>query len=300
MDLPATRAQWPPLPLAAWQPTYDTLHLWTQIVGKLTLAQCPMVNHFWQVPFHVAARGLVTPPIPYGSRTFEVLFDLVDHNLYVQTSDGDRKVMPLFARSVADFYRELMALLGALGIVIPIIPRPVEIPDPIPFEQDERHASYDRDAVARFFRVLAQVEVIFRDFRGRFIGKSSPVEFYWGTFDLAVSRFSGRRAPPRPSADRILRESYSHELISGGFWPGGGVVPEPAFYAYAAPEPEGFASAPVRPRPAHYEPGLREFILGYDDVRRADDPRAMILDFLQSTYDAGADLGRWDRPALER
>jgi hypothetical protein len=291
---------WPPLPLAAWQPTYATLHMWTQIVGKLLVEQSPLVNHWWHVPFFVTPRGLTTPPIPYGNRTFDVLFDFADHNLYVRASDRRTKIMPLLPRSVADFYREFMALLRALDVEIHIYEKPVEVPDPIPFAEDERHASYDPDAASRFFRVIEQANMVFKEFRGRFIGKSSPVQFYWGSFDLAVTRFSGRRAPPRPGADAITREAYSHELWSGGFWPGGGAVTEPAFYAYAAPEPQGFSMARIRPREARYEPKLSEFILRYDDVRAADVPKQAILEFFQSTYEAAATLGNWDRAALER
>jgi hypothetical protein len=291
---------WPPLPLNAWQDTYATLHMWTQIVGKVRLALCPLVNHFWEVTLYVSARGLTTSPIPYERGIFEIEFDFLHHNLVIQTSEGPSKTIPLAPRSVADFYKEFMAALASLDIHVKIWPMPQEVPNPIPFDKDFTHASYDRDAVSRFWHALISVDTIFKEFRGRFIGKDSPVHFFWGSFDLAVTRFSGRRAPERKGADPITRESYSHEVISAGFWPGGGDIKGAAFYVYAAPEPEGFSKSKVLPAQAFYHPQMKEFLLMYDDVRQAPSPRTMLLDFLQSTYEAGANLGKWDRAALER
>ncbi|HWE29210.1 MAG TPA: DUF5996 family protein, partial [Polyangia bacterium] len=277
---------WPALPLGAWQDSYATLHMYTQIVGKLRLGLCPPENQYWHVPFYVTARGLTTSPIPYGDRTFEIHFDFIDHALVILTSDGDSRRLALVPQSVADFYAATMRALGELGIDARISDRPVEVPDPIPFTRDTAHCAYDGDAVRRFFEVLRRVDIVFKEFRGRFIGKSSPVHFFWGSFDLAVTRFSGRAAPPRPDADKITRHSYNQEVVSVGFWPGGGGVDGAAFYAYAAPEPPGFAAARVRPAAAFYHPQLKEFILRYDDVRQAADPRALILDFAESTYEA--------------
>jgi hypothetical protein len=291
---------WPPLPLDAWQDTYATLHMWTQIVGKVRLALCPLLNHFWEVTLYVSARGLTTSPIPYERGIFEIEFDFLHHNLVIQTSEGPSKTIPLAPRSVADFYKEFMAALASLDIHVKIWPMPQEVPNPIPFDKDFTHASYDRDAVSRFWHALISVDTIFKEFRGRFIGKDSPVHFFWGSFDLAVTRFSGRRAPERKGADPITREAYSHEVISAGFWPGGGDIKGAAFYAYAAPEPEGFSNSKVLPAQAFYHPQMKEFLLMYDDVRQAPSPRTMLLDFLQSTYEAGANLGKWDRAALER
>jgi len=291
---------WPDLPLAAWQDTYDTLHMWTQIVGKIRKTLTPLVNHWWNVTLYVTSRGLTTSPIPYGDGTFEILFDFIDHNLLIQTSDGATKVIKLAPKSVADFYRETMAALASLGIHVTIHATPDEVPNPIPFAEDHTHKSYDLEYVHRFWRILVTVDCIFKEFRGRFLGKCSPVHFFWGSFDLAVTRFSGRRAPERPGADHITREAYSHEVISAGFWPGGGEIAGPAFYAYAAPEPAGFKTAGVRPEAAFYHNGMSEFFLMYDDVRRAASPKTVLLEFLQSTYTAGADLGKWDRISLER
>ena len=291
---------WPALPLAEGQDTYATLHMWTQIVGKVRLALAPPVNHFWEVTLYVSARGLTTSAIPYERGIFEIEFDFLHHNLVIQTSQGTSKTIPLAPRSVADFYKEFMAALESLGIHVKIWHIPVEVPNPIAFDKDFTHASYDRDAVSRFWHALISVDTIFKEFRGRFIGKDSPVHFFWGSFDLAVTRFSGRRAPEREGADPITREAYSHEAISAGFWPGGGDVQGAAFYAYAAPEPEGFSKSAVVPPQAFYHPQVKEFLLMYDDVRKAASPRTMLLDFLQSTYEAGADLGKWDRAALER
>ena len=295
---------WPPLPLEEWQDTYATLHMWTQIVGKLRLAQAPMLNHWWQVPLYVTVRGLTTSPISYGSESFEISFDFLDHRLRVQTSAGAVRTLALAPRSVADFYRELMAALHALGIRIRIWPMPVEVTDPIAFDQDHRHHSYVPEQAQRFWRILQQTDRVLQRFRGGFLGKSSPVHFFWGSFDLAVSRFSGRPAPPHPGgiphvADWVTRLAYSHEVSSCGFWPGGGPVAEPVFYAYAYPEPEGFKTQAVHPPAAFYSNELREFLLPYQAVRLAENPDALLLDFAQSTYLAAATAARWDRAALE-
>jgi hypothetical protein len=297
---PTRPEAWPALPLDAWRNTCETLHMWTQIVGKVRLAQCAPVNHWWQVPFYVNARGLTTSAIPFDRGIFEVQFDFLDHKLSIRTSDGSEKLIPLAPRSVADFYKEFMAALAELSIPVKIWTMPVEIPNPIPFEKDVQHASYDTEYVSRFFHILLQADTIFKEFRGQFIGKSSPVHFFWGSFDLAVTRFSGRRAPPREGADLITREAYSHEVISGGFWPGSGDVKDAAFYAYAAPEPQGFAESRVRPNAALYHPQMHEFLLMNDDVRKSASPREVVLEFLQSTYEAGANLAKWDRRELER
>lgn len=291
---------WPALPLESWKDTCSTLHMWTQIVGKVRLALTPKVNHWWNVPLYVSPRGLTTSTIPYGDRAFEVEFDFVDHKLYIRLSNGVTRELPLAARSVADFYQEFMAALKGCGIEVEIWKMPVEIPDPIAFDMDRTHASYDPEYAHRFWRILLSADKVFQEFRSRFIGKSSPVHFFWGSFDLAVTRFSGRRAPERQGADSITREAYSHEVISGGFWPGGGEIKDAAFYAYAAPEPAGFAQQAVRPAKAFYHPNMKEFLLMYDDVRNATSPGKTILDFLESSYEAGANLGQWDRQALER
>jgi hypothetical protein len=303
---------WPALPLAEWQDTYATLHMWTQIVGKIRLAQTPLINHWWNVPLYVTARGLTTSAMPYHSRSLEIDFDFIDHQLLVKCDDGATESLPLVPRSVADFYCEVMRILGGLGIEVKIWPVPVEVQDPVPFEQDYKNASYDPEYANRFWRILVQTDKVFTEFRSRFLGKCSPVNFYWGSFDLAVTRFSGRRAPEREGADVITREAYSHEVISHGFWPGqrasgpversksDGAIHAPAFYSYAAPEPPGLSEASIRPQEAFYSGQLKEFILLYGDVRRADSPEALLMDFLQSTYDAGADLAKWDRASLER
>ncbi|MFB3917357.1 MAG: DUF5996 family protein [Terriglobales bacterium] len=292
-------AAWPPLPLHEWKDTCATLHMWTQIVGKVRLALTPKVNHWWNVPLYVSARGLTTSPIPYRNRAFEVQFDFINHALTIETADGLLFSHHLRPQPVSTFHREFMAALRSLGIEVVTHPVPVEIPNPIPFEEDNVHASYDAEYANRFWRILVTTEAILQEFRARFLGKCSPVHFFWGSFDLAVTRFSGRRAPQRPGADAITREAYSHEVISAGFWPGGGDVKGPAYYSYAAPEPPGFATTRVRPGGARYDPQLKEFLLMYDDVRQADSPRLALLDFLQSTYEAGANLGDWDRAALE-
>ena len=291
---------WPALPLEAWQDTYATLHMWTQIVGKIRKTLTPLINHWWNVTLYLTARGLTTSPIPYGTRTFEIQFDFIDHKLTIQTSDGLTKQMELRPRSVADFYKELTDSLAAMLIEVRIHGTPDEVPNPIPFAEDETHKSYDPQFAHTFWRILATVDTVFKEFRAGFIGKCSPVQFFWGSFDLAVTRFSGRRAPERPSADAVTREAYSHEVISAGFWPGGGEVKGPAFYTYAAPEPAGFKSARVLPESAFYHSGMSEYFLMYDDIRRASAPKAVLLDFLHSTYAAAADLGKWDRAALER
>ncbi|MGA8152175.1 MAG: DUF5996 family protein [Terriglobales bacterium] len=291
---------WPALPLDSWKETYDTLHMWTQMVGKVRLRLTPLVNHWWNVPLYVTARGLTTSRIPYGERAFELWFDFIRHQLVLETSDGIVKTLPLAPRSVAEFYQEFMGMLQSAGIEVKIWPVPVEIPHPIPFGQDGVHGSYDPAAVERFWRILLSVDAVFSQFRAEFIGKSSPVHFFWGSFDLAVTRFSGRRAPDRPGADAMTREAYSHEVSSVGFWPGTADVKDAAFYSYTAPEPRGFKEVRVRPDAAYYDRQLREFILPYEDVRRAESPTAALLDFCQTTYVAGATLGNWDRNALER
>jgi hypothetical protein len=293
-------SSWPELPLEAWRDTYATLHLWTQVVGKIRLALSPRINHWWEVPLYVNARGLTTSAIPYGDEIVEVQFDFIGHKLRIETSWGSHKTLPLQPQSVADFYAEFMAALESLGITVKIWTMPVEVPNPIRFEDDTQHASYDPEYANRFWRLLILCNSVFQEFRAGFIGKDSPVHFFWGSFDLCVTRFSGRRAPERAGADIITREAYSHEVISAGFWPGGGDVKGAAFYAYAAPEPAGFSEHKVRPAEAFYHPQMKEFLLMYDDVRRAPSPRQSLLDFLQSTYDAGADLAHWDRKELER
>jgi len=291
---------WPPLPLREWQRTRDTLHMWTQIVGKIRLAVTPLVNHWWNVPLYVYPRGLTTSVMPYRGRGFEIRFDFVSHALVLDVGDDALHSLPLEPRSVADFHRALMALLRDAGIDVAIWTMPVEIPDPIRFEDDTVHASYDRDAVARFARILITANTVFSAFRAGFIGKCSPVHFFWGSFDLCVTRFSGRRAPQRPGADRVTREAYSHEASSVGFWPGGGDVTDAAFYAYTAPEPAGLRDRTVQPAAATYQASLGEFLLMYDDVRTARSPTAALREFCESTYSAGADLAQWDRAALER
>jgi hypothetical protein len=291
---------WPELPLAAWQDTYATLHMWTQIVGKVRLALSPRINQWWEVALYVNARGLTTSAIPYEGRIFEVQFDFIDHRLVIQTSWSSSKTLALRAQSVADFYAEFMSALQSLGIAVKIWTMPVEVPNPVRFTSDTQHASYDPEYANRFWRILVSCENIFQEFRAGFIGKDSPIHFFWGSFDLCVTRFSGRRAPERAGADAVTREAYSHELISAGFWPGGGDIKGAAFYAYAAPEPAGFAGQTVKPAAAFYHPVMKEFLLMYDDVRRAGSPREALLGFLQSTYDAGANLAGWDRKELER
>ena len=294
---------WPSLPFEAWKETCETLHMWTQIVGKVRLALSPPMNHWWQVPFYVTARGLTTSPIPVPGeqgRIFEVQFDFIDHTLFILTSDGTTRALPLIPRSVAAFYQEFMASLHALGIEVTINTVPSEVKHPIRCDQDEVHASYDPVSAHRFWRILVQVDKVFKEFRSHFIGKCSPVHFFWGSFDLAVTRFSGRRAPDREGADRITREAYSHEVISCGFWPGDETFKAPAFYSYTVPEPPGLKAATLRPSSAWFNPDMGEFLLRYDDVRSADAPEKVLQEFLQSTYEAGATLAHWDREALER
>ena len=291
---------WPELPLSAWKDTRDTLHMWTQIVGKIRLELTPRLNHWWNVPLYVTARGLATSAVPWEDRAFNLLFDFIDHRLVLEMSDGSRKFIPLGPRAVADFYQDFMGMLRSAGIDVKIWRMPVEIPNPIPFDEDHTHASYDPEYAHRFWRILVSIDAVLKEFRSRFIGKSSPVHFFWGSFDMAVSRFSGRRAPERQNADSITREAYSHEVSSVGWWPGSGDFSAPAFYSYTSPEPQGFKSYRVRPAPAHYDSTLGEFILMYDDVRSAPSPTAALLDFCQSTYEAGAELGHWDRALLER
>jgi hypothetical protein len=291
---------WPALPLESWKDSYATLHMWSQIVGKVRLALTPLVNHWWNVPLYVNSRGLTTSAIPYRNAAFEIWFDFIDHQLVLQTSDGSHKTLPLAPRTVADFHQEFMRMLRSSGIEVRIWRMPVEIPNPIPFDEDRVHASYDPEAVQRFWRILLSVQCVFEEFRSRFIGKCSPVHFFWGSFDLAVTRFSGRRAAARPDADRITQEAYSHEVSSVGFWPGSGSITDPAFYSYAAPQPEAFRNAPVQPESARYDTQLSEFILMYDDVRSTTSPGATLLEFCQSTYQAAATLAKWDRYALER
>ncbi|HKF51045.1 MAG TPA: DUF5996 family protein [Candidatus Acidoferrales bacterium] len=291
---------WPPLPLKEWEPTRATLHMWTQMAGKVKLALCPLVNHWWNVTLHVNSCGLTTQAIPYGDRVFEIQFDFQKHVLDIQCSDGQQREIALAPRSVADFYKDFTDALAALGIDVKIWPMPVEIPNPIRFDKDYVHASYDPEYANRFWRVLLSTATVFEEFRSRFLGKSSPVHFFWGSFDLAVTRFSGRSAPERPGTDRMTREAYSHEVISVGYWPGNEGASDAAFYAYAAPEPNGFAQATVRTAAAFYGKDMKEFFLPYEAVRTSDSPAAAVMEFAQSTYEAGASLGNWDRAALER
>jgi hypothetical protein len=298
-------APWPAIPYEEWKATLATLHLWTQVVGKVRLVQSPWLNHSWHVPFYLTARGLTTSPIPYGARSFEIRFDFLDHQLVIETIEGGVELLGLAPRTVADFYRELFARLNTLGLDIRIRTMPCEIPDGIPFEQDRVHAAYDREQANRFWRALVQADRVLRAFRARFIGKASPVHFFWGSFDLAVTRFSGRPAPPHPGGvpnlpDWVARKAYSHEVSSCGFWPGSEALPEPVFYSYAYPEPQGFKQATPGPAGAHYHSGLGEFVLPYDVVRRAPSPDAALLEFLQDSYEAAADLAAWDRQGLER
>lgn len=301
----SSSSHWPALPFAEWQDTCATLHLWTQIIGKVRLALAPMVNHWWQVPLYVTATGLTTSVMPYRDRGVQIDFDFCRHVLVVITSDEQQSEFALAPYSVAQFYRNTMEALLDVGVDVAIWTMPVEIADAIPFEQDHRHKSYDANAAQRFWLALVQAERVLTAFRARFIGKVSPVHFFWGSFDLAVTRFSGRLAPPHPGGmpnlgDWVAREAYSHEVSSCGFWPGNGGFGKPAFYSYAYPEPSKFASAPVRPSQARFDAILHEFILDYDDVRHASSPDTVLLEFLQSTYEAAADAARWDRAGLER
>ena len=297
--------QWPELPLEAWSDTYQTLHLWLQIVGKVRLAASPWVNHSWHVTLYVTARGLTTSPIAIGTRALQIDFDFIDHRLAIQTSDGREEGFALEPMSVATFYARLMKEFEKLDVWLSVHPLPNEIENPIRFDQDEEHRAYDAEYVNRFWRALVQSDRVFKTFRARFIGKVSPVHFFWGAPDLAVTRFSGRRAPTHPGGiphlpDWVTREAYSHEVSSCGFWPGGGAIAYPAFYSYAYPEPPGFTQARINPNTAFYSTDLHEFILPYDAVRQSTSPDATLLEFLQTTYEAAANLGNWDRASLER
>ena len=295
---------WPALPLQDWKDTYATLHMWTQIVGKIRLAQTPLLNHWWNVTLYVTSRGLTTSAMPYDDRIFEIDFDFMDHNLLIRSSDGGSKAVRLYPRSVADFYRETLAALQSLRIPVTIWTTPVEVEDRTPFEQDQKHAAYDPEYAQRVWRILLQTSRVLTEFRSRFIGKVSPVHFFWGAFDLALTRFSGRRAPAHPGAPNLARfvavEAYSHEVSSCGFWPGGGPVDMPVFYAYAYPEPEGFKEYAIQPAEAFYHTQMREFLLPYDVVRTAKSPDQVLLAFVQSAYEAAANLAKWDRGQLER
>jgi hypothetical protein len=296
---------WPALPFIGWQDTCATLHMWTQVVGKIRLALEPMVNHWWQVPLYVTASGLTTSPIPWKARSFQIDFDFCRHVLVITTSDPQRREFALAPYSVAEFYDKTMSALRGLEIDVAIWTMPVEVADAVPFELDRDHKSYDANAAQRFWRALVQGDRIMKQFRARFIGKVSPVHFFWGSFDLAVTRFSGRTAPPHPGGmpnlgDWVAVEAYSHEVSSCGFWPGNGGFGKAGFYSYAYPAPVGFAEAPLRPPAAVFDTNLQEFILDYEAVRTSPDPDAMLLDFFQSTYEAAADAGNWDRAALER
>ncbi|MFL5070470.1 MAG: DUF5996 family protein [Xanthobacteraceae bacterium] len=296
---------WPDLPLAAWSETCETLHRWTQIVGKVRMASTPLVNHWWNVTFYVTARGLTTSAVPHGARTFEVTFDFIEHRLRIETSDGSSESIALVPISVADFYAEFMRRLRRLDIDVHVWTMPSEIENAVPFDEDRVHAHYDAGYAQRFWRALLHADRVFNIFRGRFIGKASPVHFFWGSFDLAVTRFSGRTAPPLTGtspnvAAWVMREAYSHEVSSCGFWPGNGGYGRPAFYVYAYPEPPGYGDTRLRTAEAFYDGGLGQFILPYAAVRQSPDPDALLLSFLQETYAAAADLAGWDRQALER
>ncbi len=296
---------WPALPLEEWKETYATLHLWTQIAGKIRLQQMPPINHCWQVTLYVTARGLTTGPMPHGTRTFQLDFDFLDHNFIIETASGEVRTIALRPMSVAEFYGKVMSALDELDLSVDIVTMPNEFPDPIAFEKDETHAAYDAEYARRFWQVLAQTERVLQEFRAHFIGKCSPVHFFWGSADLAVTRFSGCGAPEHPGGvpglpDKVTREAYSHELSSAGFWPGGGGYDDAAFYSYAYPEPDGFKTAEVRPDDAFYHEKLREFVLPYAAMRQAPEPDRALMEFLQSTYEATANCGDWDRKALEK
>lgn len=294
------KSDWLSLPLNEWKDTRDTLHLWTQIVGKIRMSRTPLVNHWWNVPLYVSPHGLTTSAIPYGAGNFEIEFDFIRHLLLIRVSSGVTKTLPLKPQTVAEFYSELMKILRALGIEVKIRAVPDELPNPIPFAEDAEHKSYDAEYANRFWRVLVQIDRVFKEFRTHFIGKSSPAHFFWGSFDLAVTRFSGRRAPTRADADQITREAYSHEVISHGFWTGSDPLNDPAFYSYTAPEPEGYKTARIQPDKAFYSPDFNLFALMYEDVRSTASPEKTLLDFLSSTYEAGANLAKWNRDELER
>jgi hypothetical protein len=290
---------WPALPYDAWKDTYATLHMWTQIVGKVALAQAPPLNHSWAIALHLTPRGLTTRLLEHGARSFTMEFDFIDHQLVIRTTDGARRALKLEPKSVADFYRDVMATLDEMSLPVKIWPVPVEIPDPVPFQEDTQHHAYDPELANRCWRILGQVERVFTGARCRFVGKCSPAHFFWGAFDLAVTRFSGRTAPPR-EGPAFMREAYSHEVISHGFWPGGGAVLEPVFYAYAVPEPAGLKEARVEPSAAYYHQEMGEFILPYEAVRTTPSPDKAIEAFIDSTYEKAATLAGWDRTALER
>ncbi len=291
--------QWPALPYAEWKDTYATLHMWLQMAGKLAVALAPPLNHSWGIAFHMTPRGITSPVLAHPSRPFAVEFDFIDHQMRVRTAGGDVRALPLEPQSVAAFYRRFMALLGEMGLATKVWPMPVEVPAPIRFDEDTVHASYDPAQAGRMWHVVLGVWRVLNETRAGFIGKASPVHFFWGSFDLAVTRFSGREAPPR-EGPAFMREAYSHEVISHGFWPGNDEMPEPIFYAYSVPEPEGFKTARVEPEAARYYPPMGEFILPYEAVRTSPDPDAAIRAFVETTYAAGATLGNWDRTALER
>jgi hypothetical protein len=290
---------WPPLPYDGWKETYATLHMWMQVVGKVALAQAPPINHWWGVAFHLTSRGVSTHLLPHGARAFTIEFDFVAHQLVVRISDGIVQTLPLESQSVADFYRAVSRMLERLGLDVRVWSMPSEIPNPIRFEDDTIHHTYDPVAANRWWQILTLITPVLNERRADFLGKTSPVHFFWGGFDLAVSRFSGRPAPPR-EGPAFMREAYSHEVISHGFWPGSGALLEPAFYAYMVPEPAGLKDAPVQPSAAYYHRELGEFILPYEAVRAASDPAGQIRSFIDSTYDRAATLGRWDRAALDR
>ena len=293
-------ANWPPLPWKEWEPTATTLHMWTQIVGKTRLALTPLQNHWWNVPLYLTARGLTTSAMFYQGALLDIEFDFVSHDLHFRISSGANLSVPLRPQSVADFYQEFLLCLKVLGVSVEIHPVPVEIPNPIPFAEDRTHASYDADYAHRFWRILSATDRLFKKFSTPFLGKISPVHFFWGSFDLAVTRFSGRLAPPRAGADLITREAYSHEVISAGFWPGNGGFGEPAFYCYAAPSPPGLDKSTIGPPAGYFDPKLGEFLLKYGDARATSSPDDAILEFLQTSYEAAANLAKWDRKALER
>jgi len=290
---------WPALPYDAWKDTYATLHMWTQVVGKVALALAPPLNHSWSIALQITPRGLVTRTLPYGDRTFTMDFDFVDHELRIRASDGESRAVALRPRTVADFYREVMATLSAMGLAVKVWPVPVEVPSPIRFEEDTAHHSYDPAWVDRWWRVTAQTARVFTKSACGFVGKSSPVHFFWGSFDLAFTRFSGKPAPPR-EGPAFMREAYSHEVISVGFWPGGDPLPEPVFYAYAVPPPAGLSEARVQPDAAYYHRDLGEFVLPYEVVRKSTAPDQAILKFAESTYEQAATLAGWDRAAFAR
>jgi hypothetical protein len=295
---------WPELPLAEWDDTLATLHMWTQIVGKIRLKLSPLENHWWNVPLYVTARGLTTSAIPYNDRLFQIDFDFIDHLLAIETTDGSKRTIALQPQSVAEFYQRTMATLESLKMPVTIWTTPVEVPDRTPFEKDQKHAAYDAEYAQRFWRILVQSSRVLMKFRSRFIGKVSPIHFFWGAFDLALTRFSGRKAPTHPGVPNcgifVMVEAYSQEVSSCGFWPGGGPVESPAFYAYSYPEPQGFKDYAIQPREAYYDMEMSEFLLPYDVVRTSDSPDEVLLSFLQSTYEAAATCAGWDRQALER